>query len=66
MVKAHMQAPKAKKIASNFNPIGIVLFIKRRFSAYSVSDSPRFLLIIQLALQPCAFDIFILPLLGLR
>jgi hypothetical protein len=35
MVKAHMQAPKAKKIASNFIPIGVSRFIKRRFSAYS-------------------------------
>src|SRR5213082_3024298 len=51
MVKAHMQAPKAKKSASNFIPIGVALFIKGRSSACSVSGSRRLPLIVQLALR---------------
>ena len=51
MVKAHMQAPKAKKSASNFIPIGLALFIKGPSSACSVSGSRRLPLIVQLALR---------------
>ncbi len=51
MVKAHMQAPNAKKSASNFNPIGVSPFIERRFLAYSLSGRRRFPLIVQLAFR---------------
>ena len=63
MVKAHMQAPNAKKSASNFNPIGVSPFIERRFSASSLSGCQCLPLIVS---SHSAFCIFILPLFGLR